>query len=95
MQIVWSPQAKDDLFALYEYVSEENREAAKKVLTHIRSKVELLAHTPGIGRPGRVPGTRELWIDKTPFLVPYRVAHGKLEILRVYHSSRKWPVKFD
>jgi transposase-like protein len=34
---------------------------------------------------------RELVIPKTPYIVPYRVRHSKIEIARVYHSSRCWP----
>jgi plasmid stabilization system protein ParE len=37
-------------------------------------------------RNGRVPGTRELVIPKTPYIVPYRVRHSTIEIARVYHA---------
>ena len=53
--------------------------------------VELLTEQPGIGRPGRIEGTRELVINGTPFLVPYRQKDGYIEILRVYHHARCWP----
>ena len=45
----------------------------------------------GRWRPGRVPGTRELVIPKTPYIVPCRVRGAKIEIARVYHTSRRWP----
>jgi hypothetical protein len=35
-------------------------------------------------RPGRVPGTHELAIPKTPFIVPYRLQRNVIQILRVY-----------
>jgi toxin ParE1/3/4 len=50
-----------------------------------------LAENPHIGRPGRVPGTREFVIDKTPYIVPYRVKDNALQILRIYHGARRWP----
>ena len=50
---------------------------------------------PDAGRAGRVPGTRELIIGGTPFILPYRVKDDTLQVLRVLHSSRKWPVKFS
>jgi plasmid stabilization system protein ParE len=34
---------------------------------------------------------RELVIPKTPFVVPYRVTNTTLQILRIYHQSRRWP----
>jgi hypothetical protein len=46
---------------------------------------KLLSQNPELGRPGRVPGTRELFIPKTLFVVPYRVSNTVLEVLRVYH----------
>ena len=51
----------------------------------------LLLENPKLGAPGRVPGTRELVIPKTPYIVPYRVRHSTIEIARVYHASRRWP----
>ena len=56
--------------------------------------VERLEHFPGIGRAGRVEGTKELVIDGTPYVVPYRTKGERIEILRVYHSSRLWPQRF-
>ena len=47
-----------------------------------------------MGRPGRVPGTRELVVPGTRYLVPYRVTGDTLQILRVYHGARNWPEGF-
>jgi toxin ParE1/3/4 len=43
---------------------------------------------------GRVAGTRELIIPKTPFIVPYQVNGQPLEILRIYHAAQRWPEVF-
>ena len=94
LKIVWSPQAREDLLSLISYVAADNPRAATELRNRMLSKIELLAKTPHTGRPGRVPGTKELVVDKTPYLIPYRCANERLEILRVYHSSRKWPAEF-
>jgi len=60
------------------------------VLTII-SAVERLDTLPGLGRVGRVEGTRELVVDGTPYIVPYRQKGERIEILRIYHSARQWP----
>ncbi len=60
-------------------------------MNRIKERVAELANNPHIGRPGRVPGTRELIISKTPYIVPYQVSGDTLQILRVYHGSRQWP----
>ena len=50
-----------------------------------------LGDFPASGRPGRVPGTRKLVIDRYPYLIPYCVAHEELHVLRVFHTRRKLP----
>jgi plasmid stabilization system protein ParE len=61
MTTVWSPQAIDDLAALRAYIEQGDPEAAHRVALHIVQNVEtLLPNSPEMGRPDRVPGTREL-----------------------------------
>ena len=72
MKPVWSPEAVADLIALRAYIEQEDPAAAQRVALHIARNVEtLLPNHPNMGRPGRVPGTRELVIPKTPYIVPY------------------------
>ena len=95
MIIVWSPQAVADLADLRAYIAEDNKAAAQRTALHIiRNIEELLSDNPGIGRPGRVPGTRELVVPRTPYIVPYRVRNNRIQVLRVYHGARKWPERF-
>src|SRR6202049_4346655 len=90
MTPTWSPEAIDDLISLRTHISEDDPAAAKRVALHILHCVEeLLSQNPELGNPGRVPGTRELVIPKTPFVVPYRVHNDVLQILRVYHHARR------
>jgi toxin ParE1/3/4 len=92
MTLVWSPESIHDLVALRAYIAEHNPASAKRVALHILHCVELLlSENPKLGAPGRVPGTRELVIPKTAYVVPYRVRGSTIEIVRVYHSSRRWP----
>ena len=87
-----APQALDDLRSLHAYIAEESPVAAHRVAKRIVDNVQtLLSENPEIGRPGRVAGTRELVIPKTPFVVTYRLRGQTVEVLRVYHGARKWP----
>ncbi len=95
MRIVFSPQARQDLREIFLYIAADNPAAARLVLARIKERVQTLRDEPHVGRPGRVPGTRELVISKTAYLVPYQVSGDTLQILRVYHSSRQWPDRFD
>ena len=92
---VWSPEAIDNLAALRAYIEQDDPAAARRVVLHIIEGVEtLLPDNPEMGRPGRVPGTRELVIPRTPFIVPYRLVGDTIQVLRVFHGARKWPETF-
>jgi len=92
MNIVWSPEAIEDLAALRTYIAEDNPAAARRVVLQIIQTIEqLLSDNPQIGRAGRVPGTRELVIPRTPYIVPYRFQRATIQVLRVYHGARRWP----
>jgi toxin ParE1/3/4 len=74
MTIVWSPEAIADLAALRAYIEQDDPTATQRIALHIIHNIEtLLPENPEMGRPGRVPGTRELVIPRTPFIVPYRL----------------------
>jgi toxin ParE1/3/4 len=95
MTIVWSPEAIEDLISLRAYVAEESPAGERRIALRILHAVEhLLPDNPHMGRPGRVPGTRELVIPRTPYIVPYRVQREVIQILRVYHGARRWPDSF-
>jgi toxin ParE1/3/4 len=95
MNIVWSPEAIEDLASLRAYIAEDNPAAARRIALRIVQVIELmLPDNPQSGRPGRVPGTRELIIPRTPYVIPYRMQGNTLQILRVYHSARRWPDSF-
>lgn len=93
MKVIWFKSAVLDLKSVRDYITQDNPQAAQQVVQRIKEKVSLLREQPGMGRPGRVPNTKELLVDQTPFILPYRVRDNKIEILRVLHTSRRWPKK--
>lgn len=95
MTPVWSPEAIEDIASLRAFIEQDDPAAAQRVALHIVRNVEtLLSQHPEMGRPGRVPGTRELVIPRTPFIVPYRLVGNTIQVLRVYHGARRWPDRF-
>jgi toxin ParE1/3/4 len=95
MNVIWSPEAIQDLISLRAYIAEDSPTAARRIVLRILHDIEhLLPDNPHIGRAGRVPGTRELVIPQTPYIVPYRVQRDTIQILRVYHTARRWPDSF-
>ena len=91
MQIIWLKTALKNLNEIAEYIAQESAQAASQVVETIETQVSLLATQPALGRPGRVLGTRELVISNTHYLVPYRIKNNAVEILRVFHTSRRSP----
>ncbi len=93
-KIIWSAPAIGDLEAIQQYIYPRNPQAAQDMMRRVFEAVLILETMPHTGRHGRISGTRELVIPKTPYIVPYRVSNGRLEIIRVYDARRKWPDKF-
>ncbi len=91
MKIEWQPKAIQDLDAAFDYIFIDNPRAAVAVLQTIRSAAENLALHPQMGRDGRVPNTRELVIPRLPDVTAYRIEDETVLILRMLHTSRRWP----
>jgi len=91
MRIRWQDDAINDLIQVRRFIAIDNPSAAAKVADRKRSAVPELADQPAIGRPGRVPGTRERVLTDVPYIIAYRVEGKNIVILRVLHTSRKWP----
>ena len=91
MRVRWLQKAIINLDAEADYIALEDSAVAAKMFVYVKAKVDALSKFPSSGRPGRVPGTRELVIDNYPFVVPYRVVGDELHVLRVFHTRRKLP----
>lgn len=94
MRVRWLRRVLNSLNDEAEFIASDDPHAAAQMVDRIATSVERLSSFPASGRIGRVPGTRELAVTGTPYIVPYRVRAGAIEILRVFHGARKWPAKF-
>ena len=91
MKIRWSRPAVRHLTEIDDFIAADNPDAAAEVARTIVEAIEKLGDFPAIGRPGRLPATRELIVPGTPFVIPYRVTGEIIEILAVFHGARRWP----
>jgi len=91
VRVKWLRSALANLNAEAEYISQDSPAAAAHMVTKLIKAVDNLQRFPGSGRAGRVPGTRELVVSGTPYLIPYRVRGDTVLLLRVFHAARKWP----
>ena len=91
MILHWSRLARADLLGIFDYVAADDPKAALGLVDSIEKGVVRLTRHPRVGRPGRVPQTRELIIVGTPYVVVYRDVSRAVQILRVLHGARQWP----
>lgn len=94
MRIRLTPLASDHLLAAYDYLQDSSPAAAESQLTRIFDAIDRLEQFPYSGRRGRGPGTRELVVPRTPFIVAYAVAGPEVQVLAVLHGARQWPESF-
>lgn len=93
--IEWTEQATRQLDQAHDYIALSNsEEVADRITLKIVSSVQQLATFPMSGRAGRVPGTREMVVANTPFLVAYAIHKDDIVILAVYHGAQRRPEAF-
>lgn len=90
MELFWTPEATQDREDIYDYIEADNPAAALALDELFAEKAGRLVDHPGLGRPGRVTGTRELVAHQNYILV-YDVADDLVRVLRVLHTARQWP----
>lgn len=90
MRLRWTPPALAHIAEIHDHIAQDSPRAARRVVAQIRKDARLLIEQPGIGRSGRVEGTRELVVSHYPFVIAYRVDSG-IAILAVIHTARRWP----
>ena len=95
MKLVWSPYALLDRDAIFSHIEVDNPRAAVHVDERIVAAVRRLIEFPESGRPGRIAGTRELVIPRTPYIAAYLVSLETVRILRVLHGAQIWPEYID
>lgn len=92
MILRYTRRAVRDLDQAYAFIALDNPAAARRVAASLRAAIEGLRQFPERGRIGRVTGTRELVVPRTPFIVAYRVAGDAIDVLAVIHAARSWPL---
>ena len=90
MELFWTPEAKQDRDQIYDYIEADNPAAALTLDELFSKNASLLVEHPGLGRLGRVKGTRELVAHRNYILI-YDLVGDWVRVLRVIHAVRQWP----
>ncbi|MCY9846711.1 type II toxin-antitoxin system RelE/ParE family toxin [Pectobacterium jejuense] len=91
MEIKWLRKAAANLEAEYLDIAQDAPQAARQFVDEVQRVTGLLPQQPAMGRPCRVPGTRELVLMYYFCIISYRVKDNMLQILRVFHTRRRLP----
>lgn len=95
MQVRWLRRALENLDEEATCIAKDSPRIASEFVRHLHTSAAMLADQPNMGRPGRISGTRELVVTRFPYILPYRVRGSTIEILRVFHTARKWPQRMS
>ena len=89
MSVIWLEDARNDVIRITEFIAKENPAAARQVSRELVLAGDGLTLFPNRGRPGRVPGTRELVIVR-PYILVYDIdADRTVFILRIWHGAQE------
>lgn len=95
VELVWTPQAREDLIEIYTYIGLDNPSAAERIFDAVQTKAELLIDYPrlGVRRPEIYPSTRLL--IEGPNLILYEThpdsdegVIDRVEIVRIVDGRR-------
>lgn len=88
MKLVWSPRAVRQLEDAVAYIEQDNPRAAWDLHDRILETAEKLLTSPELGPTGPRPGTRELTITRTRYVLVYRVTLDSIQIAAVWHTRQ-------
>ena len=91
IELRWTEEAAADLERIADYLFEQTPLHAARLVRAIYDAPTKLVDFPGIGRPGKLKGTRELVLSALPYLVVYVHQGDFIHITRILHGAQKWP----
>ena len=88
-RFILSPEARDDLDEIIDYIARDSPQAARRVLEKIKDAIVLLAEMPMIGhlREDLTEEPLRFW-PVYSYLIIYRFERKPLEIVRILHGAR-------
>ena len=89
---VLSSAAESDLQDIWDYIAQDNLNAADRVLVKLRSAMRKLSEMPGIGheRPDLEDPTLRVW-SVYSYLIIYNNEADPIRVVRVIHGARDIP----
>jgi toxin ParE1/3/4 len=88
-RLVLTPRAKQDINDIWDYIADDNIEAADRVLDALDNAILKLATNPGIGHfREELADKRHRFFMVYSYLIVYRHETKPVQIIRVLHAAR-------
>lgn len=84
MRVVWTPEAQQDRADVWDYIAADNPRAAARMDEIFSDAAARLIQHPMLGKPGKIPGTRELIPHES-----YRLVGSVAKIVKLEHAWRR------
>jgi addiction module RelE/StbE family toxin len=88
VRVRWTAHAVNQLGLIGGYIGQHNPAAAASIMKRLYNATDALTRFPMMGHEGRLPGTRELSVPGTPYIIPYRIAGDHIDVLAVFHGAQ-------
>ncbi|MDR2007688.1 MAG: type II toxin-antitoxin system RelE/ParE family toxin [Alphaproteobacteria bacterium] len=93
MKIVYTPKFDANIIEIKNYLKANHPVYTKSTLLRIKQRTKDILKNPYLGRVGRTYGTREIFFNKLPYCMVYKINPNKQEIvlLKIFHTSQNYP----
>ena len=89
-EVVWRPEARDDLYAIYDWIARQaDPDTALGYTSRIEAFALRLSHSPNRGTPrfDLASGLRTVTFERR-IIVAYRTENGAVQIMRLIDAAR-------
>jgi toxin ParE1/3/4 len=88
VQVRWQRRALSDLKSFRAWLDTIPDANADRVVWRIKDAAQRLGRLGDIGRPSKLPDTRELSVPNAPYVIAYQVRRDFILIVAVYHTAQ-------
>ncbi len=89
MRIRYTPRARGDLEAIYNYLEERSSAVARATITRIERRIIRLGDFPFMAPATELPDIYELTLVRYPYKIYYRVDGNEIWIVHIRHTARQ------
>ncbi|MDC8015717.1 type II toxin-antitoxin system RelE/ParE family toxin [Tahibacter soli] len=90
LKLEWTAKAAVQFKKNQRYYNHIDRQVARLLAMRVNSALLRLRVLPDSGRKGIYSGTRECVVQRSPYIIVYRVVDDTLQVVRVWHGRQDW-----